>query len=188
MEDVNKTPNKNSLTAVIVAVGFAFLTISGCMVYLLKSGISLSPAVMIKPSQFTSVNTVVAASVQRLFPQLTEHQKWQFTNTSADTLGATSALAISAKHAHPGILIRVNELVLENSRLVPVQEKHLYVQTFSRSEFLLSEECKNMKRLNYRCLVEVSLHKSGRKIKDSNTKYFLLTAYLDSHYLLLIEQ
>ncbi|MCC6138686.1 MAG: hypothetical protein IT287_08630 [Bdellovibrionaceae bacterium] len=188
METVNKNPNKKPLTAVIVAIGFAFFTISACMVYLLNSGISLTPAVMIRPSTFENVNTIVTASVQRLFPQLSEHQQWQFTNTSPYTLGAVSALAISAKQAHPSIQMRVNESLPDDSVLAPEQEMHLYVQTFLRNEFALTEECKKMKRLNYKCFVEVSLHKSGRKIKDSAAKYFLLTSYLDSHHLLLIEQ
>lgn len=171
----------------IFLISIASIVIAACMIYLIKTGISLSPAVLIKPSHFDSESTVVAATVQRLFPQLSEYKRWGVTSDmKSQALGDLIVSEIRKEHNDVALTM---DAAFENPQ--PLQADgaaRLYVQRFTRSEFPLSLECENMKRLNSKCFIEVSLHKSRRKIKDDGKKYFLMTSYLDRHFLLLVEE
>lgn len=170
-----------------VVIGFASLVIVACMIYLVKTGISLTPAVMIKPSHFDGQGTVAHAVVTRLFPQFSENPVWHFKNTSVQTQETIAAIVGDIQKAHPSLKIETSNLTVDDKLLATDGEPHLYVQEFSKSDFALSPHCESMKRLDYKCFVEVSLHKSRRKMKEPDTKYFLMTSYVDKHYLLLIQ-
>lgn len=171
---------------VSVLIALASLVILACMVYLLRSGISLSPAVLIKPSHFSSQEMIAEAVVQRLFPQLTEYKNWELISA----LTSESELFVAQiRRAHSNVnVVAKSNLGNEQDVLDTTAEPRLYVQTYAAGSFDLSKDCETMKRLNYRCFVEISLHKSRRKMKDDGKKYFLMTSYLERHYLVLIQQ
>lgn len=156
------------------------------MVYLIKTGISLSPSVLIKPSHYDSESTAVAAVVQRLFPQLSQYKRWGLSSEPA-SLQLAEMVGAEIRNKHSDVALTIDTAMDNPHTLSSEGSAHLYVQRFVRSEFPLSGECESMKRLNYKCLVEVSLHKSRRKIKNDGKKYFLMTSYLEKHFLLLIE-
>ena len=171
---------------IILLIALAFFIITACMVYLLKTGISLAPAVLIKPSHYDSEPTVVAAVVQRLFPQLSQYKRWGV--SSAETSQALAEMVVTEiRNKHSDVALTRDIAVDNPNTLSSEGSARLYIQRFVRTGFSLSAECERMKRLNYKCFVEVSLHKSRRKIKDDGKKYFLMTSYLEKHFLLLIE-
>lgn len=172
---------------IILLITLASFVIIACMVYLIKVGISLSPAVLIKPSQYESESTVVAAVVQRLFPHLSQYKRWGVTSeiksqTLAEMVGA------EIRNKHSAVALTIDAAVNSTNMLSSEGPTRLYVHRFARTNFPLSRECESMKRLNYKCFVEVSLHKSRRKIKDDGKKYFLMTSYLEKHFILLVEE
>lgn len=169
---------------VIALIVFASFVIAACMVYLLKSGISLSPAVLIKPSHFSSQEQIADGVVRRLFPQLNENSQWQ---TKTPTAGLLSSILDVIRAQHPRVTIEAQNLDPE-IQLESGERPTLYVHVFPTSDFSLSKECEAMKRLNYKCFVEISLHKSRRKMKSDGKKYFLMTSYLERHYLVLVEE
>lgn len=173
------------IAALIITASFV---IAACMLYLVKKGISLTPAVLIKPSTFEGPGKVATSVVQRLFPQFSEDPSWQIKNTALDTQEITNLILSELQKSHPTVKTNVTDALPDESLLAAESEPHLYVQKFRSSDFPLSGHCENMKRLDYKCFVEVSLHKSRRKMKDTSVKYFMMTSYLDKHYLLLIQE
>jgi hypothetical protein len=172
---------------IILLIALAFFVITACMVYLLKAGISLSPSVLIKPSHFDSESTVVAAGVQRLFPQLSQYKRWGVSSTE-QSQALAEMVVTEILNKHDDIALTRDIAVDSINTLSSEGSARLYIERFARTDFSLSTECVDMKRLNYKCFVEVSLHKSRRKIKDDGKKYFLMTSYLEKHFLLLIEE
>ncbi len=172
---------------IILLIALAFFVITACMVYLLKTGISLSPAVLIKPSHFDFESTVVVAGVQRLFPQLSQYKRWGVSSAEQSQELAEKVLT-EIRNKHDDIALTRDIAVDSINALSNEGSARLYIERFARTDFSLSAECEDMKRLNYKCFVEVSLHRSRRKIKDDGKKYFLMTSYLEKHFLLLIEE
>ncbi len=169
---------------VILLIGASSL-ILGCMIYLLRSGISLSPAVMIKPSHFSSEKVLAEAVVRRLFPQFNEVKHWQIYSPGSGT-GKEVMDVIAA--AHGDVEVVRSDILSVEEQLHAEGLPRLYIQRFSASSYDLSKECETMKRLNYKCLVEISLHKSRRKMKEDERLYFMMTSYLDHHFLVLVEK
>lgn len=172
---------------VIIGLGCALIVL--CMFYLAKTGISLSPAVLIKPSTFTNETVPLKASIQRLFPQFSRNKSWSISPTPKSDPSLILQMKEHIKKKHPDVALTEDPRALDyNEVLMPKETLTIYVEAFKDEGFGISDVCNNMKRLNYKCFVEVSLHKSRRKMKDTSQKYFMLTSYLDSHFLLLIQQ
>ncbi len=173
------------VTVLIIA---AALLIVGCLLYLLRTGIGLSPALLIKPSTFTQESVIAPAVVQRLFPQLSQYKNWVIRTQGSSREQDSELLTKLLLQKHPQLLLQSNSGLPLEDELKSSAQKIISVERFKATEFSLSSECNNKKRLNYRCFVEVSLHKSRRKMKNKSKKYFLMTSYLDTHYLILIQE
>lgn len=177
-------PGGSGVKKANIAIGIASLLIAACMVYLLKSGISLAPAVLIKPSHYSSEAQIAESVAMRLFPQLNEYPSWQ---VHGPLNPFTDLIVEKMKLQHPRVLFERQDMTLGNESLPRADTPILYIERFPSSTFELSSDCHSMKRLNYRCFVNISLHKSRRKMKADGKKYFLMTSYLERHFLLLVE-
>jgi hypothetical protein len=185
---VGGTPYLVPMKKISLLLVLASFVIVGCMLFLWKNGISLSPAVLIKPSFLKTPDVIAHAVTQRLFPQLTQSREWRvFADESLLAQNTLGRLRDEIKNSHPDIKMEAMTPKGSEDAMVPSGDPVLYVQTFTFSDFSLSPQCENMKRLNYKCFVEVSLHKSRRKMKEENEKYFLMTSYMGKHFLLLLQ-
>lgn len=176
------------MNKVVGLIFVACLVVAGCMAYLLKTGISLSPAVLIKPSLYQNEERIIAAAVMRLFPQLSQIQNWTIVFRIEHEEKVAKAVALAFKRSHANINVNVVPMLDPQLKLSDGKNAVLYIQQFHSDAFELKENCQFMQRLNYNCFVQVSLHKARRKMKPAKDKYFLLTAYLEKNFLLLIEK
>ena len=159
-----------------------------CMVYLLKAGISLSPAVMIRPSFYES-NTIIFESVtQRLFPYLSQHKEWVIVPESADLRNEAEALREHILKNHPQLDVEIKAFQVSDKPLGVLSKPKVQLSAFSQESFIISKQCVHMKRLNEKCFKEVSLHKSRRKFKELTKNHFMMTSYLDTHFLVLMQR
>lgn len=166
----------------------ASLFVVGCMVYLLKTGISLSPAVMIRPSVYATEDVILESSVQRLFPYFSQYKEWVIVPESQDLKNKAEALKVLILKEHPNTRIEIKAFNDSEAPLRVLSRQTIFLSPFLANDFPISTRCKNMQRLDYKCFKEVSLHKSRRKFKDLSKDYFMMTAYLDTNFLILIQK
>lgn len=159
-----------------------------CMVYLLKTGISLSPAVMIRPSIYNSENVILESAVQRLFPYFSQYKEWVIIPELKELENQAEALKARILKDHPSINVEIKAFKESDSPLRVLSQQTIMVSAFIPTNYDISLKCKNMQRLDYKCFKEVSLHKSRRKFKDSKKKYFMMTSYLDTNFLVLLQK
>lgn len=173
---------------IFILLGLASLVVVGCMVYLLKTGISLSPAVMIRPSVYSTEDVILESTVQRLFPYFSQYKEWVIVPEFKELENQAEVLKTLILKHHPNIHIEIKAFSDSESPLRVLSRQTIMLSAFVPNDFPISAKCKNMQRLDYVCFKEVSLHKSRRKFKDLTKNYFMMTSYLDTNFLLLIQK
>lgn len=172
---------------IVLLVSLGCITITACLIWLVKNGVSLSPEILISPSEYHNDDQVVRATVQRLFPQLNEDHQWRlYVETSGNDI--KEKLNSLIRQTYPQVHIENINAFLLDAPLKPYGPSMLYVGYFKRSEFNLSEACSHSHRLDFSCVVEVSLHRARRKMKDPTKRYYLLTDYMQKYFFLLIQE
>lgn len=186
--------------------------ITGFMVHLYKSGISLRPATLIKPSEIHSPGQVAQAVVVRLFPEF-QSKKWLIYNPKPSTEFTKIFFLVLLREVKttPAGEYRVSEdgkscdkhciFVDETEsthsfyqeRFAPLMENEteptfrIQMIEFTGTE-VFPPECESMQRLDEKCIHAVSIRSALPKMKDPAKKYFFLKKYNHNQYYLFVSR
>jgi hypothetical protein len=206
-----------AMKRVILLISLGFLIITACMVFLLKKGISLRPAVLIKPSVITDrmAQGVVARMFpefdaahyivwgvepredhQRIFEELKKEYESLFhlnVNIMADAKNATQEQIKGC--AKPCWVIttpeNANELSVNpfiQEKIRPLQEPYSNISILPfNPDQPAPEHCLNEKRLSFLCLKSLAGPAAKRKIKTPQS-YFFLKKYNHKDFFLFIQE
>lgn len=187
--------------------------VGAVMISLLRSGISLRVATLIKPSEIISTKQVAQAVVVRLYPDL-QTKKWMiyqtppqsalpkelFENileeikktpvgefelkTSFEDCGKHCAFLVDSEAFKS--LFEKKFAEKNNEQQAEPEYFRLVIYQFDRTEPFL-EECETMQRLDEKCIRSLSIRDAQRKMKDATKKYFFLKKYNHNDLFLFLE-
>jgi hypothetical protein len=190
---------------------FALLiVIAAVMGSLLKSGISLRVATLIKPSELHSAQQVAQALSSRLFPEL-QSKKWLVYSIKENSAVAKEILVglLEIVKTSPVGEYKVQENDCEKhcvflSETEPTEKlsQAIFAKSLEQensnvfrlvvSEFSLNEKfpekCETMQRLDEDCIRAISLRDARRKMTDPSKKYFFLKKYNHNQYYLFLSE
>ena len=195
---------------VIFAFAVAFLIIATCMIYLVRHGVSLRTEPIIKPSPIDAeYKNISYAIVHRLFRELNENDilVWGLDASKKehlDILTATQA-EYEQKSQKKVTLLQANSdqlcpkpcWLLSEVNQAGEQARMLTAAGRTSAALMMlpftlqaevSPKCETEKRLEFDCIMPVSVREVRRKIKDHTKRLFFMRRYEEKdHYLFLQE-
>lgn len=203
---------------IIFILSLASLIMVGAMIYLVKEGVSLRAATLIKPSEVSANDTNVSHAVAyRLFPDFQSHDLIVVGVPEEESRLQVLAeqIAIEAEKLLGQPIHRASDKLNLQAcaklcwvKVKPEEaqelEKNSYIesviQPLGRSYFTLNlieftdydhsavTACEKEKRLDLKCLVALSVKEAQRKMKDQNKRYFFMKKYEDRGNYLLLQK
>lgn len=192
--------------------------IVGAMVYLVKQGVSLRAESLISPSEITANDANISHGVAyRLFPEL-QRNDIILVGVPADNprlQAVADQIAAQAEHLLGQPVHRATD---KNSlkdcgklcwvQVTPDEAQELaanpYIDSvikpltmnyftlnlteFSDYDHEAVKACENEKRLDFKCLVTLSVLEAQRKMKDSSRRYFFMKRYEDRGNYLMVQK
>ena len=195
--------------------GVAFLLITFCIVYLIKTGVSLRSAPYIKPTVIQK--DIIGEHVHlRLFSDWknVDYVFWQYDPTSPhfqleestrlqilDLLKNQTQIEMSVAPSDQPLDLQnckkpcwVNTAVAHQLSPNPQIPDFILKQNFITFSWLyfdrlieVSEKCVELKRLTLDCITPLVIHQNRKKMKIKDAKYFLMNKYLDQDYFIFVE-
>jgi hypothetical protein len=198
------------MKTISIVMGLALLIISGILIFLLKSGVALKPAGVIKPAEIGANPEHIGKSVAvRLFPEFhaVKNTIW-YVESDEEPIASLPLVA----YEHLKLPVKPNLQDLRRGRLDECPEKcwyivkigtalpeeltarlkaeesvEIYVQHFKRDE-QVPEACEKEKILEPSCVKPVTVREVRRKLKTQAPYYFMQRYQKHEFYLLLEKQ